>query len=67
MAGYFVSKCASDNIDTFVDAILAAKNPWGADLSAWNGFGAAIKENIQVLERHGVLATLAGRQIKTIA
>jgi tagaturonate reductase len=66
-ASYFSNKWAMGNIDTFVDGILADENLWDADLSALNGFAAAVKQNLQLLETRGVLATLAGKQIKTVA
>ena len=53
--------------DNFVNSVLSDKNLWGADLSALNGFAEAVKENLQLLEKQGVLATLADKQIKTVA
>ncbi len=55
------------NIDNFVNSILSDSGLWGVDLSTLNGFESAVKENLQLLERQGVLATLAGKQIKTVA
>jgi tagaturonate reductase len=66
MAAYFADKTATGNINTFVDAVLADKNLWGTDLSVLNGFAAAVKENLQLLEKQGVAATLS-KQIKTVA
>jgi tagaturonate reductase len=67
MASYFADKWTNGNIDNFVNGILSDKNLWGADLSILNGFAGAVKENLQLLEKQGVLATLAGKQIKTVA
>jgi tagaturonate reductase len=66
MASYFADKWSKDNIDTFVKSILSDKNLWGTDISGLNGFVAAVKENLQLLEKQGVAATLA-KQIKTVA
>jgi len=66
-ASYFSNKWAKGNTDTFVNSILLDKDLWGVDLSTLNGFGAAVKENLQLLEKQGVLTTLAGKQIKTVA
>jgi tagaturonate reductase len=64
---YFANKWATNDIDNVVDEILADKELWGVDLSALNGFAAAVKENLHLLQKQGVLVTLAGKQIKTVA
>lgn len=66
MASYFADKWANGNIDNFVNSVLSDKNLWGADLSALNGFAGAVKENLQLLQKQGVLATLANKQIKSV-
>ncbi len=66
-AAYFSSKWAMGNIDTFANNVLSDNGLWGTDLSVLNGFETAVKENLQKLQMHGVLATLAGKQIKTVA
>jgi tagaturonate reductase len=66
MASYFADKWATINKDKFVENILSDKKLWGADLSKLNGFAAAVKENLQLLEKQGVAATLI-KQIKTVA
>ena len=67
MASFFSYQWACDNIDTFADAVLADKELWGADLLSLNGFAAAVKENLELLEKQGVIATLAGKRIKIVA
>jgi tagaturonate reductase len=68
MAAYFADKWTIANKDTFVNSILADKNLWGVDISRLNSFAETVKENLQLLENQGVLATLAEKQIKkTIA
>jgi tagaturonate reductase len=66
MAHWFADKWARGNTDNFVNDILSDKKLWGTDISALNGFAAAVKENLQLLEKQGVTATLA-KQIKTVA
>ena len=66
-APYFFNKWAIKNIDTFVDSILSDKELWGTDLSVLNGFAAAVKEDLQLLTSRGAMATLAAKQIKTVA
>jgi tagaturonate reductase len=68
MAPFFAEKWAIGNLDTFVDTILSDTNLWGTDLSQLNGFANAVKENMRLLEKHGVLNTLAQKEVKkTIA
>jgi len=64
MAAYFADKWTISNMDTFVNDILADKEIWGTDISRLNSFAEAVKENLQLLEKQGVLATLAEKQIK---
>ena len=66
-AAYFSNKWATRNIDTFVSSILADRDLWGVDLSILGGFAGSVKENLLLLETQGVRATLAGKQIKTVA
>jgi tagaturonate reductase len=66
MAAWFADKWAKGNIDTFIKDILSDKKLWGADISELNGFAAAVKENLQLLEKQGVAATFA-KQIKAVA
>jgi tagaturonate reductase len=66
-ASYFSGKWAMGNIDTFVNSVLSDKGLWDADLSTLNGFEVAVRENLQLLQTQGVLATLADKQIKTVA
>jgi tagaturonate reductase len=67
MAPYFADKWTNGNIDTFVNTVLSDKDLWGADLSKLNGFAEAVKENVQLLAKQGVAATLAEQQVKTEA
>jgi tagaturonate reductase len=67
MAAYFADKWADADIDTFVNSVLQDRNLWGSDLSRLNGFAGSVRENLRSLEQQGVIATLAGKQIKTIA
>jgi tagaturonate reductase len=67
MAPYFADKWANDNKNTFVESILADKNLWGTDISRLNGFAAAVKDNLQLLETQGAAAALAVKQVKTVA
>jgi tagaturonate reductase len=66
MAIYFADKSSSGNMDTFVEDILANKNIWDTDISKLDGFAEAVKENLRSLEQKGVLATLAGKQLKKV-
>ncbi|HLG40894.1 MAG TPA: tagaturonate reductase [Chitinophagaceae bacterium] len=63
MAKFFEEK-NRDDINNFVDCILANKNLWGADISKLNNFADAVKENMQLIEKKGVLETLAVKQVK---
>ena len=65
-ASYFADQWEMGNIDTFVNRVLADKNLWDADLSILDGFGHRVKENIERLIQQGALATLAGKQLKTV-
>ncbi|MEI9910780.1 MAG: hypothetical protein WDO71_14575 [Bacteroidota bacterium] len=53
MASWFADKWAKGNIDNFVQDILSDKKLWGADLLELKGFAAAVKENLQLLEKQG--------------
>lgn len=67
MASYFSAKWANSNMDTFADSVLSDKNLWDTDLTQLNGFADAVKENMELLEKQGVAAALAGKQEKTVA
>jgi tagaturonate reductase len=68
MVGRFAEKWATNNnIDTFADSILGDKQLWDIDLSTLEGFAKAVKENLSQLEQQGVMATMTGKQIKTVA
>ncbi|HET6994476.1 MAG TPA: tagaturonate reductase [Chitinophagaceae bacterium] len=68
MATRFAEKWANNNnIDTFADSVLGDKQLWDIDLSTLEGFAKAVKENLAQLERQGVMATMTGKQIKTVA
>jgi tagaturonate reductase len=68
MAARFAEKwAATNNIDTFADSILGDKQLWDIDLSTLEGFAKAVKENLAQLEQQGVMATMTGKQIKTVA
>jgi tagaturonate reductase len=67
MAAHFAGKWANANMDTFVDSILSDKSLWGTDISRLNGFSEAVKEKLQLLEKNGAAAALAGKQVKTVA
>ncbi|MDP4261707.1 MAG: tagaturonate reductase [Bacteroidota bacterium] len=63
MAACFAEKSLAD-MDTFVNSILADKNLWGTDISRLKGFAESVKENLESLEKKGVLETLASQQTK---
>jgi tagaturonate reductase len=63
MADIFAENNTPD-IDNFVDRILADQNLWGTDISTLNNFAKAVKENIRLLEKSGVLGTFAAKQLK---
>lgn len=67
MASRFASELSKSNIDTFVNGILADKTLWDHDLCQLNGFNDKLNDNIQLLMRHGALATLADQQLKTVS
>jgi tagaturonate reductase len=68
MAARFAEKWATNNnIDTFADSILGDKQLWDIDLSTLEGFAKAVKENLAQLEQQGIMATMTGKQIKTVA
>jgi len=51
-----------------VEAVLADKDLWGADLTQLNGFAAAVKNDFQTLLKSGAMATIRRiRSIKTTA
>jgi tagaturonate reductase len=63
MAPSFAEKSLTD-MNTFADVILADKNLWGTDISRLNGFADAVKENVRLLEKRGILETMASQQIQ---
>jgi tagaturonate reductase len=46
------------------DDILGDKNLWGTDLRELKGFADAVAENIQLLQKDGVLAVISNRQLQ---
>ncbi|MES1217397.1 MAG: tagaturonate reductase, partial [Bacteroidota bacterium] len=67
-ASWFADNWASNDTDKMVDLALANKDLWGADLSELNGLAQAIKENISLLQKEGVMSAINSRQPrKTIA
>lgn len=67
-APWFAEKWAGNNVDALVDAVLADKDRWGTDLSALNGFAAAVKENIRIIQKDGAIHALNSGQLRqTIA
>lgn len=46
------------------DEILGDKNLWGTDLRELKGFADAVVENIQLIQKEGVLAVISNRQLR---
>ena len=46
------------------DDILGDKNLWGTDLRELKGFADAVVENIQLIQKEGVLAVISNRQLQ---
>jgi tagaturonate reductase len=67
MAARFANAWADNNINNFVDAVLSDKDLWEEDLCQLDGFNERINDNLQLLTRQGVLATLAGQKLKTVS
>ena len=65
-ASYFSYQWATGNIDTFVNNVLSDQQLWEVTLSL-NGFAAAVKDNLNLLEKQGVSATLADQRMKIVA
>jgi tagaturonate reductase len=63
MAASFAERSLAD-MNTFVNGILADKNLWGTDISRLKGFADAVKDNIRLLEKRGVMETIASQQIQ---
>jgi tagaturonate reductase len=63
-AGYFAAQWAGEDTDRLVDTVLADKNLWGADLSGLQGLAAAIKENIRIIQKDGIMSAVTGRQFR---
>lgn len=67
-AGYFAEKWSNHDANAVVEEVLHDKNFWGEDLSSLPGFAAAVKMNLQSLQKNGVMATLRRIELnKTLA
>jgi tagaturonate reductase len=62
-AGYFANKW-NDDVDTFVNEVLANEELWGADLTKLKGFAPAVSENLRDLQKEGAQALISARQTK---
>jgi tagaturonate reductase len=65
-AAYFSRQWKNENMDNFVDTVLANEELWGADLSRLEGLASGVKENLVQLKTQGAPAVIAGKQLKTI-
>jgi tagaturonate reductase len=63
-ASWFAEKWAANDVDGLVDTVLADKERWGADLSSLNGFAAAVKENIRIIQKEGAMQALNSKQLR---
>ena len=63
-AAWFAERWALNDIDQTVDKILSGKEMWGADLSLFNGFPQTVKENIQIIQKEGVLSAMNRRRLQ---
>ncbi len=60
---WFAEHWHSKNVNEVVDAVLADKDFWGADLSALPGFAEAVKTNLNLLVDKGVAKAVADHQL----
>jgi tagaturonate reductase len=60
---WFAEHWQSKKVDEVIDAILADKDFWGADLSALPGFAEAVKKNLNLLVDKGVAKAVADHQL----
>ena len=65
-AAYFDDKWASNKMEAVVDMVLKNEALWGMDLSTFNGFAVAIKENIKLIQKEGVVYAINSRQLQKI-
>ncbi len=60
---WFAEHWQSKTVNEVVDAVLADKDFWGADLSALPGFAEAVKTNLNLLVDKGVAKAVADHQL----
>jgi tagaturonate reductase len=63
-AAWFTEKWATNDTDSLVDLVLKNEKLWNADLSALSGFAKAIKENINLIQKEGVVFAINSRQLQ---
>lgn len=66
-AGTLASKWASCDAGELAEEVLKDKALWGDDLTALEGFAQAVEENIQIIQKEGVMAAISGHLPQTIA
>jgi tagaturonate reductase len=65
-AAYFAEKWKVNNPETIVAAILGDKDFWGTDLTALNGFAAAVNRHLQTILKYGAMAAIRRAQLNKI-
>lgn len=67
-ASHIAEQWESGDVDRLVDTVLADKNLWGTDLTALPGFAKAVKEDIKMIQKEGMVSTIKNKQLqKTVA
>jgi tagaturonate reductase len=67
-APYIAEQWESGDVDKLVDTVLADKDLWGTDLTALPGFAQAVKDDIRMIQKDGMVSTIKNKQLqKTVA